>query len=445
VTADKPDTSRTALDALGRAPRGRRVRLSAAMAAAAVASAILRRSLDIVVAFALTVLTLPVVLAIGAVAAVRGRPALAHDAYLGRLMTPLALGHLEGAGPFARVPWLWAVLRGDLSLVGPAPLPAASRTALTTADLPRFQTRPGLAHLFRLREAANIAYEGRTAADLEQLHRASAGRDLGILLRSIPAAILGGRASAPPPVLDLLDVEIDNWTMEQAVDWLVSARREGRARQLAFVNPDCLNHAFTRPSYRAALDGADVVLPDGIGIHYACRLTGTALAANVNGTDLFPRLCEALGRTGQSVYFLGAKREVVEALAARTRETWPGLAVAGFADGYFPRGGAEERAVVDAINASNADVLLVAFGAPAQDEWIGAFRDRLAVRAALGVGGLFDFYSGRIARAPGWMRELGLEWVWRMLQEPGRLWKRYVIGNPLFLYRVWRWNHARLS
>jgi N-acetylglucosaminyldiphosphoundecaprenol N-acetyl-beta-D-mannosaminyltransferase len=115
-------------------------------------------------------------------------------------------------------------------------------------------------------------------------------------------------------------------------------------------------------------------------------------------------------------------------------QRYPGLEIAGARDGYFrPE---EEGAVIEAINGSGARILLVAFGAPRQELWIARWRDRLAPPVAMGVGGLFDFYSGRIPRAPVWMREIGLEWVFRLMQEPGRMWRRYVIGNPLFLYRV---------
>jgi N-acetylglucosaminyldiphosphoundecaprenol N-acetyl-beta-D-mannosaminyltransferase len=115
---------------------------------------------------------------------------------------------------------------------------------------------------------------------------------------------------------------------------------------------------------------------------------------------------------------------------------YPELIIAGTRDGYFDA--AEEAEVIESINASGADILLVAFGAPRQDVWLKAHKQALRVPVRMGVGGLFDFYSGRIPRAPVWMREMGLEWTYRLLQEPGRMWRRYIIGNPLFLYRVWR-------
>jgi hypothetical protein len=117
--------------------------------------------------------------------------------------------------------------------------------------------------------------------------------------------------------------------------------------------------------------------------------------------------------------------------------------IAGVRDGYFAP--EESPAVLDQINQSGADILLAAFGAPRQEMWLAEQADRLAPPVRLGVGGLFDFYSGRVPRAPQWMREIGMEWLFRLTQEPGRLRRRYVIGNPLFLYRVWRQRMSKIS
>ncbi|MBP9143253.1 MAG: WecB/TagA/CpsF family glycosyltransferase [Thermoanaerobaculia bacterium] len=429
--------NRTALDRLGRAPRLRRARLQISLTAVAFATAAVRRTIDLAVASTLSLLTAPLALAFALGARLRRRPALARETYLGRWQQPIDLACLVSGGPLARLPWLWAVVRGDLALVGPAPLLESQRDELGPADLQRFAVRPGLANLFAVRRSANIAFEGRTRADLEQVHAVGPAGEIGLLLRSVPAALIGGGPLAAPRELTVLGVRIDNWTMPEAVDWLL-APREGGTRQLAFVNPDCLNKAFEHESYRRVLASCDVVLPDGIGLHYALRMRGLALAANVNGTDLFPRLCDAASGARASIYFLGARPGVVDDLAAKVRERWPALRIAGTRHGFFARDSAEEREVIGAIRAAAPDLLLVAFGAPAQEEWLAAHRAELGVGAMLGVGGLFDFYSGRIRRAPAWLRELGLEWTWRLLQEPGRMWRRYVIGNPLFLWRAFR-------
>lgn len=427
----------TAVDRLGPASRLRRARLQVSRAFVTFAVAAIRRLLDLLVAVSLSLLSAALACFLALVARLRGRPALHRETYLGRWQQPIELARFTVGGPLAQLPWLWAVVRGDLALVGPAPLLEARRDELGPGDLQRFAVRPGLASLFAVRRSANVAFEGRTHADLEQVHALGLAGEAGLLLRSVPAALLGSGALATPRELRILGVRIDNWTMPEAVGWLLAAPR-GASRLLAFVNPDCLNKACERESYRRVLATCDVVLPDGIGLHYACRMRGQALAANVNGTDLFPRLCDAAAGAGASIYFLGARPGVVDALVEKTRERWPTLRIAGARHGFFARDSGEEQEVLAGIRAAAPDLLLVAFGAPAQEEWLAAHRTELGVGAALGVGGLFDFYSGRIRRAPAWLRELGLEWTWRLLQEPGRMWRRYVIGNPLFLWRAFR-------
>jgi exopolysaccharide biosynthesis WecB/TagA/CpsF family protein len=224
--------------------------------------------------------------------------------------------------------------------------------------------------------------------------------------------------------------------MDEAVSWIVERATRNERTSMAFVNPDCLNAAVEQREYKSVLQRADRVLPDGIGVNLACRMRNIALVANLNGTDLFPELCQRAVEADLSLYLLGAAPGVAEDAAANVKERFPGLRIAGIRDGYFEEIDAAQ--VVQQINDSNADILLVAMGAPRQDLWIDQHRDKLEVPVCMGVGGLFDFYSGRIPRAPLWLRELGLEWMWRLMQEPRRMWRRYVIGNPLFLYRVTR-------
>jgi N-acetylglucosaminyldiphosphoundecaprenol N-acetyl-beta-D-mannosaminyltransferase len=260
--------------------------------------------------------------------------------------------------------------------------------------------------------------------------------DLGILLRSLIAAVLSGGERPQPPTLQLFGVAIDNISMDEALDWMLARARSGPQVQAAFVNPDCLNIAYRHTDYRTVLQRADKVFPDGIGLQLACRMLGIGLRANVNGTDLFPLLCERLAGSDSGIFLLGAQPGMAAATAENMTSRYPGLRIVGVEHGYFSA--AEQAQLIERINASGASILLVALGAPRQELWLAEQRDRLQANVLLGVGGLFDYYSGRIPRAPLWMREIGLEWVWRLLQEPARLWRRYIIGNPLFLYRVWK-------
>lgn len=239
--------------------------------------------------------------------------------------------------------------------------------------------------------------------------------------------------------LHLLGVGIDNPTLAEGTAWIVDRAEKRLPTTVAFVNAHCLNEAYDSPEYRAALTRADAVFADGIGVRLAGRHTRQPVRDNVNGTDMFPRLAALAEEKGLSIFLLGARPGVAEAVADGLRERHPRLRIAGTRDGYFAAD--EEDAVIAEINESGADILLVAMGVPTQELWLDRHRASLRVPVCMAVGGLFDFYSGNIPRAPRWLRACGGEWCWRLAQEPGRLWRRYLIGNPRFLYRVWR--HGR--
>lgn len=234
----------------------------------------------------------------------------------------------------------------------------------------------------------------------------------------------------------LMGLPLDNLTLAEAVREIVQAMEGDQARRACFVNADCVNLARRHAEYREALRTADLVFADGIGMRLAGIVLGRRVRDNVNGTDLFPRLCEALEKRGKRIFLLGARPGTAEQLAAWIAGRYPGIVVAGCRDGYFPP--ADEADVIQQVRGSRSDLLLVAFGAPRQDVWVDQHLAELGVKVAVGVGGLFDFFSGRIPRAPLWLRRLGMEWCYRLYQEPRRLARRYLLGNPVFLARVLR-------
>ena len=230
--------------------------------------------------------------------------------------------------------------------------------------------------------------------------------------------------------------------MREALDHFKECIRERKRLQVAFMNPDCFNIACRDPEYFRLMKERFEVLADGIGLVIAGKLTGQRLRENINGSDMYPHLCEMAEKNGFSIYLLGARPGVAETMRRKTLESYPRLKFAGVRDGCFDLDAGAEQ-VVAAINASGADILLVAFGVPRQEKWLERWGERLEVPVRIGVGGLFDFYSGRIRRAPLWMREIGMEWSFRLLMEPRRLFRRYIIGNPLFLWRVVRRQLSR--
>ena len=383
-----------------------------------------------------------------------------HAHVLGHNRRPFVRLAFAGSLPGRDLAALFNILRGDMAIAGPRPLTVAEAAMVPAEANIRFSVRPGLFSPYQVQQRTGIAHDPESELDQRFVENLSVRASWGLSARALIAALLGGGGERPvPPLLDFFGVPIVNTTMDEAVEWIAvrAANHPGAARHpslskegntsdlalgagekalLAFVNPDCLNIAYTQDRYRAVLQQAARVLPDGIGVKIGCRMRGVGLAANVNGTDLFPRLCERAARDGFSLFLLGARPGIAELVAENTQARYPGLMIAGIQHGYF--GPDEEDAIIARINASGAGVLLVAFGVPRQELWLADHHDALTPPVRMGVGGLFDFYSGRIPRAPLWLREIGLEWVWRLIQEPGRMWRRYILGNPLFLYRVWK-------
>lgn len=210
----------------------------------------------------------------------------------------------------------------------------------------------------------------------------------------------------------------------------------GRRSRVAFLNAHCANVAARDRDYADALATADMVLPDGIGVELAARMTGTRLAENLNGTDFTPALLRAAAARGMSVFLLGARPGVAEAAADRLCLDIPGLRVVGTRDGYD--GMRHEGAAIRAINAARPDIVLVAAGVPVQDLWLARNAHRIDARITLGVGALFDFLAGRVRRAPAAVRRLRAEWAWRLAMEPRRMARRYLVGNATFMVRAAR-------
>ena len=238
----------------------------------------------------------------------------------------------------------------------------------------------------------------------------------------------------------LLGIPIANITMETALGRILAAadawNRDDPTTEMAFVNAHCINVAARDDTYREIVSGQSAVFADGSGIRKAGDMLGVPIVDNVNGTDMFPLLCSACAEAGKTLYLLGGRPGIAEKSAAWADAHAGTAVVAGFHHGYLDS--SSEQLVLQQIRELRPDILLVAMGVPMQELWIHAHREELAVPVSIGVGGLFDFYSGRIARAPGFLRRVGLEWAWRLLMEPRRMWKRYLVGNVVFMVRIWK-------
>lgn len=372
----------------------------------------------------------------------RGKSLLSSQEHFGKFGRIFRQYRFEVGPKFLRgLPVGLNLVRGDLGLVGPRPLSPSEGDRIVPAAFRRMDVRPGLVGLHRLRKQTNIAFESEFVTDAEYVERAGLKSDLGLVARYVTTAWAADEPIATfEPVLDILGVRIDNLTMPEAVDWIVTAAEGDHPQRLCFVNADCMNLTFKNREYTQSVLRSDLVLADGIGLKLAGKILKRPIIQNVNGTDLFPRLCEKLSGTETSIFLLGGREGVAQGVAEWVERNHPEAKIAGYRHGYFTPEQLPE--VREEIRASGANILLVAFGAPRQDLWIEEQLPGLGPKVAMGVGGLFDFYSDRIPRAPQWMRELGLEWLFRLIQEPGRMWKRYLVGNGIFVFRVLRYRRS---
>jgi alpha-1,3-mannosyltransferase len=241
----------------------------------------------------------------------------------------------------------------------------------------------------------------------------------------------------------ILDVSVTVSTRSALVEELDKRFEEKKNTLIAFANANCLNIAYRDPHVRAAL-GAAVVLNDGIGIDLASKLLfGAQFPENMNGTDFTPYYLQH-SRHRLRVYLLGGKPGVAERAAKSISQRWPRHEVVGCHDGYFPH--SDDAAIANDINESGANVVFVAMGNPAQELWLRTNFDATGCRLGIAVGALLDFIAGETRRAPAWMRTARLEWAYRLAHEPLRLWRRYLLGNPIFMLRIlgqW-WTGARV-
>ena len=232
----------------------------------------------------------------------------------------------------------------------------------------------------------------------------------------------------------VLGCAIDALTLEETVREVDRLLRAGETVQHCAVNAYKIVLIEDDPRLGEFIANCRLVNADGQSVVWASRLLGTPLPERVAGIDLFEAILSLAEREGYSVYFLGAREEIVTEVARRAAERYPGLRVAGTHHGYF--GSTDGEHVVADVQRTRPHVLFVGMPSPQKEYWLGENFARLGVPFAMGVGGSFDVFAGVVRRAPVWMQRSGLEWAYRFYQEPAKMWRRYLVGNTRFAVLV---------
>ena len=233
--------------------------------------------------------------------------------------------------------------------------------------------------------------------------------------------------------LRILDVPVDMVSKTEAMERFIELMNENACSLIVTPNSEIVLSASKDREMKSLIEGAELIIPDGIGLVYASRILNSPLKERVTGIDFLSDILTYLEKAGKSVYLLGGKPGVAGRAADKMKEKYPGLIVAGTQHGYFKTD--DEKAIVEAVNTSGADFLCVAMGSPKQEKFIHSHKgDFLNVRAAMGVGGSLDVWAGALKRAPEFFQKSGLEWLYRVLQEPSRLGR--ALSLPVFMAKV---------
>jgi N-acetylglucosaminyldiphosphoundecaprenol N-acetyl-beta-D-mannosaminyltransferase len=233
--------------------------------------------------------------------------------------------------------------------------------------------------------------------------------------------------------ITLMGCQVDNLSMEETLGRIEQFIQSGRPHQHVVVNVDKLVKASRDPELRQIINDCALINADGMPVVWASRLLGKPLKERVAGVDLFEALMKRAGEKGWRVFLLGAREEVVSKVADTYQRKYPRLVLAGYRNGYW-KGEAEEAEVARQIAESRADLLFVAISSPKKEQFLGRYQAEMKIPFAMGVGGTFDVAIGRVKRAPVWMQKSGLEWFYRFLQEPRRMFRRYFIDDMAFIW-----------
>ncbi|WP_299791130.1 WecB/TagA/CpsF family glycosyltransferase [uncultured Shewanella sp.] len=408
------------------------------------------RAIDILAAVLLIIAASPVLILKYGYRRCRYGSAIEYVYIYGLDNKPIALYQFSGEGICCQWPHLLNLLKGDISLLGTEPSYALDETGMGNRTSPHplqypelAEIKPGLLSFKMMHRQIGLSFEDQDSA-ITDAHKGAVNYLLAISRAVIIWLCSSPDANKHVKTIPLFGIQLNNLSMEELISSIINRAGQPQVKhsdkqhmtQYAFVNADCMNISQKHSQYRHCLQHAcDMVFADGSGIRLASLWKGLAPKDNLNGTDMFPRLCQQLADEGLSLFLLGGEDGIAAAAAEKMQCRFPTLKIAGTHHGFIDKPKLNDN-VIKQINESGAAVLLVAMGAPKQELWLAEHKHKLDVAVGIGVGGLFDFYAEKVRRAPLWMRQIGMEWICRLSEEPGRMWKRYILGNPLFIYRV---------
>lgn len=248
------------------------------------------------------------------------------------------------------------------------------------------------------------------------------------------------RAGAPRR-FPILNTYVNALTLDETVEEVEEIIRQGVPTQHVVVNASKVNLMEADRDLAEIVNSCPLINADGASIVWAAKQLGVPLTERVTGIDLFQELVGLAAEKGYGVYLFGAKEEVVWKVKEVFEGRYPGIRIVGCRNGYFTE--ADEPQIVADMAASGADMMFVAFSSPKKEYWVHRYLDQLGIPFVMGVGGSFDVVAGVTGRAPKWMQDCGLEWFYRFIQEPGRLWKRYIVGNAKFVMLTLKYKHAK--
>jgi N-acetylglucosaminyldiphosphoundecaprenol N-acetyl-beta-D-mannosaminyltransferase len=254
--------------------------------------------------------------------------------------------------------------------------------------------------------------------------------------------------SAPPAApregtTRLFGIDVETAPPADLLRRILGWAENGGRHRVSYVNAHVLNQSLSNAELRRALRDSDLVYCDGYGVRLAARLIGLPVPHRMTGADWIWGIAAMCQESGRSLYLLGSDPGASTEAAAKLRRWYPRLDVRGTHHGYFDIDGPHSERVLEHIAEDPPDVLLVGMGTPQQEMWVEANSQRIEASVVWTVGALFDYVAGRVPRAPHWIADNGLEWIFRLAVEPRRMWRRYLLGNPAFLYRVLKERRRR--